>query len=285
MSIAVLYESDEWSSYALNDYIQKLGMPSFMVNTEKAIDFEALFACRLVVNRVFASAQFRGHKQSLQRMPQIIEALKRQSIPMCNPYNAHFYEISKERATKALMRHQFQVPKIFGTFTKDTFDILDVVYPLIIKPDCGGRTNCTYIIHNSEEFTQAAAQLPNITMIAQEYIEPVFGYLTRIEVIDSACQLILKRSIADNGLSAYRLGSTYARYENCADEIKNAAVDAMKLLEIETGSMDIIENETGYYIIDVNSVSNASEDNTEAFNFNIMLKTAEYIAKKFKDME
>ncbi|MGL5693580.1 MAG: hypothetical protein ACRCXA_05865, partial [Peptostreptococcaceae bacterium] len=102
-------------------------------------------------------------------------------------------------------------------------------------------------------------------MIAQEYIEPIYGYLTRIEVIDNECKLILKRSVAENGLSAYNLGSKYSQYEDCSQEIKNTVIEAMKILEIESGSMDIIESSNRFYIIDINSVSNASEDNTETF--------------------
>jgi ribosomal protein S6--L-glutamate ligase len=65
-----------------------------------------------------------------------------------------------------------------------------------------------------------------------------------------------------------------------SEEIKDTAVRAMDCLKIEAGSMDIIENKTGYYIIDVNSVSNASEDNTEMFGFDLMKETAAYAVKR-----
>lgn len=59
----------------------------------------------------------------------------------------------------------------------------------------------------------------------------------------------------------------------------------MALLDIEFGSLDIIETERDFYIIDVNAVSNASEDNTEMFGFDLMRETAAYIAGRFREME
>ncbi len=127
--------------------------------------------------------------------------------------------------------------------------------------------------------------VPDIQFIAEEYIKPEYGYLTRIEVIDGRCRLILKRSVTDGGLSAYHLGSTYTPYDDCSDEIKDTAVRAMELLQIESGSMDIIESEDGFYIIDINFVSNASEDNTEMFSFDLMKEPAAYAVKKYKELK
>ncbi len=282
MTIGILYESDEWSSYALNSYIQNSGLETCMINTEEEIPVEKLLSCSMIVNRVFASAQFRGHQKSLERVPGIISLLKEQGIPMINPYDAHAYEVNKGLSTKVLGEYGIAVPTVFGVCSKSQIPSLNADYPFIIKPNCGGRTNYTYIIHDADELQYAMDEIPDIEMIVEEYIEPVFGYLTRIEVIDGECRLILKRSVASNGLSAYHLGSTYQRYDDCNEEIKETAVRAMDLLEIQCGSLDIIENERGFFIIDVNSVSNVSEDNTELFQFDLMQETAKHVVKKYK---
>ena len=158
-------------------------------------------------------------------------------------------------------------------------------YPCVLKPNCGGRTTYTYILNNEREYREALCEIPDIEMLAEEYIEPVYGYLTRIEVIGGECRLILKRSVTENGLSAYHLGSAYQFHPECSEEIKRTAVRAMEILKIETGSMDVIETEQGFYIIDVNAVSNASEDNTETFQFDLMLETAKYAVKQYKEMK
>lgn len=294
MGIILLYESEEWSTYTLQGRIQEQGIPCQMVCMENGIPWEQFSNCDLVVSRVFASAQFRGHERSLRRMPELIAYFREKQIPMLNPYQAHFYEVSKELSTRVLREHGLPVPKVYGTFQKRAGtgleDVLNVLtagiqYPCIIKPNCGGRTTCTYIIHNGKELEDAVLQIPDIEMIVEEYIEPVHGFFTRIEVIGGECRLIVKRSVTENGLSAYHLGSKYQDYPDCSQQIRETAIEAMRILDIRFGSLDIIEEGSHFAIIDVNAVSNASEDNTEMFHFDLMKETAQYIAQQYKNMK
>lgn len=294
MSIKLLYESEEWSTYALQNRIREQGIDCQLVCMEEQIQHEQFLDCDLVVNRVFASAQFRGHERSLRQMPELISYLKEKQIPMLNPYQAHFYEVSKELSTQVLSANGLPTPEVYGTFHKrertgleDVFPVLrkEIKYPCVVKPNCGGRTTYTYIIHNKNEFKDALFQIPNIEMIVEEYIEPVHGFLTRIELIGGECRLIVKRSVTENGLSAYHLGSEYQDYSDCPWQIQEAARKAMNILDIRFGSLDIIESKSGFSIIDVNAVSNVSEDNTEMFCFDLMKETAQYIAQQYGKIE
>lgn len=294
MSIRLLYESEEWSTYALQSRIQEEGIPCELVCMEEEIPWEQLSGCDLVVSRVFASAQFRGHERSLQQMPELIAYLKEKQIPMLNPYQAHFYEVSKELSTRVLREHGLPTPEVYGTFQNCEGGSVEAVfhglsagirYPCIVKPNCGGRTTYTYIIRSEKELQDALSQIPAMEMIAEEYIEPVYGFLTRVEVIGGECRLIVKRSVTENGLSAYHLGSQYQDYPSCPRQIQEAAVEAMRRLEIRFGSLDIIEGRSGFSIIDVNAVSNASEDNTEMFHFDLMKETAQYIAQQYRNIK
>lgn len=286
MAIGILFESKEWSSYALNENITQMGIATKLIDMQEDISEDEILSCDMIINRVFASSVFRDHQKSLKRMPEIIDLLRKNNIPMINPYEAHFYEISKELSTNTLAAHGFSVPKVYGVFTSNQIiQSTKIEYPCIVKPNCGGRTTYTFLVKNYNELCSCMQEVPDIEFIAEEYICPEYGYLTRIEVIDHTCKLILKRSVTQNGLSAYHLGSTYTAYADCCSNIKSAAVRAMDLLQIETGSMDIIENKNGFYIIDVNSVSNASEDNTEMFSFDLMKETAAYAVKRYREMK
>ena len=294
MSISLLYESEEWSTYALQSRIREQGIPCRLVCMEDEIYQEQFLECDLVVNRVFASAQFRGHERSLKQMPGLIAYLRERQIPMLNPYQAHFYEVSKELSARVLSSHGLPTPEVYGSFRKqEGFGLEDVLnalpeglkYPCIVKPNCGGRTTHTYIIHSEKELKETLPWLPNIEMIVEEYIEPVYGFLTRIEIIGGECRLIVKRSVTENGLSAYHLGSKYQNYPDCSREIQEAAIEAMSILDIRFGSLDIIESGSRFSIIDVNAVSNVSEDNTEMFHFDLMKETAQYIAQQYKKIK
>lgn len=118
-------------------------------------------------------------------------------------------------------------------------------------------------------------------MVVESYAEPAHGYLTRVEVIGGTCALIVKRGIAENGLSAYHLGSTYERYDDCPLEVRTAVGRAAALLGIELGSFDVMETASGPCIIDVNSVSNVSPDCTELFAMDLMAAHAAYVMKRY----
>ncbi len=292
MGIGILFESKEWSSYKLHSEIEALGIDCVLIDLQNDIDLESLRGFDLIVSRVFASSVFRGHEKSLVQMEKIIAFLKDNEIPMVNTYEAHDYEISKALSTKVLKEHDIGVPEVYGVFfPSDAIDVaLDqdvtdrIKYPCIAKPDCGGRSNATFILNSKDELIESMGFAQKVKYIIQEYIYPIYGYLTRIEIIGGQCKLILKRSVTENGLSSYNLGSKYKNYSDCPKEIKETAVKVMDILSIETGSMDIIENEKGFYVIDVNSVSNVSEDNTEMFQFDLMKETAAYIGKKYRSL-
>ena len=329
-AIGILFESGEWSDFALRDNIIAMGVPADLIDMQEDIDVEKLLSYRMIVSRVFASSVFRGHEKALRQMDTAIELFKNHRIPMLNIYEAHYYEISKSLQTTTLAEHGFPVPKVYGVYSTEELRQragvqpdqghyagnpqnpihsdegrpdqeqrgatlrgdrhggvgqpmqTRLAYPCIVKPDCGGRTTFTYIIGSDEELLDAAETMPALRFIAEEFIPPEYGFITRVEVIGGACPLIVKRSVADNGLSAYHLGSAYQVYEDCPDAIQETAVSAMDLLKIEVGSLDIIENSQGFFIIDVNSVSNVSEDNTEMFGFDLMKETAAYAVRKYE---
>ncbi len=286
MAIAVLYESDEWSSYKIVDEIKGFGADVTAFNLTEKFDCCVLKDFDLVVSRIFASSVFRSNQYALEQMPNVLDFVIKNNIPMINPPIAHSYEISKALSTSVLDKAGISVPKVYGVFTRtQLLNGGDFDYPLIAKPDCGGRTNSTYILRSEEELKAQMVEAKELDYIVEEFNNPQYGYLTRVEVIGDECRLILKRSVNSQGLSGYNVGSVYEFYPEVSDELQTTAVKAMKLLSIETGSMDIIENDSGFYIIDINSVSNTSEDTIEMFKFDLMKETARYIVGRYNEIK
>lgn len=279
--VAILYESEEWSSHALEARARACGLPAFLFNLEDEPDLDALAACGLVINRIFASAWCRGHRRSLERMPDVFAWLKERDIPVINSPAAHFYEIDKDLTTRTLLDHGLPAPRVYGVFRPREAIRADLPFPCILKPNCGGRTTHTHIVRDREDLVRAMAATPDMPMLAEEYLPTSYGFVTRIEAIGGECRLILQRGVVEGGLSAYHLGSPYALYPDCPERVRKAALDAMRLLNVDMGSLDIIENERGCFIIDVNAVSNASEDNTAMFSFDLMRETARYVARRY----
>ena len=286
LRIGVLYESDEWSDHKLASEIERSLSDrgaqhgeACLIDMEGASFREKALACDVLVSRIFASGQFRGHSTSLKRAPLLMEEAERAGKLVLNPRRAHMFEVSKQASTNALAMAHVMVPRVYGCDRPSVLDPASFSYPCIIKPDCGGRTTHTFLAKSADEAASWLEQAPDIVFIVEEYIKPERGFLTRVEIVGSKPTLIVKRSIAENGLSAYRLGSTYERYEDCSFEIREAATHAAAALDFVFGSFDIIETRAGAYFIDANSVSNVSEDCTELFHYDLMQAHAQEICR------
>ena len=289
--IGVLYESEEWSDYYLAAKIAEYGIPVRLINMELEGSISQAMECTLLVSRVFASAQFRGHDAALARYEEVASRAVEAGIAMINPPKAHAVEISKSLACKVLSAAGLLTPKVYAC--SSAADALSGIegsvsdaweFPLIIKPECGGRTTATAIIHNLDEARSFLASLPpQLKMVVQSYARPRYSYLTRIEVVGGTCALAVKRSIAANGLSAYHLGSTYEVYETPPADVVQATERAAAVLGFEVGSFDVVETLEGPCIIDANSVSNTSPDCTELFGMDLLAAHAEFIAAYYKE--
>lgn len=290
--IGVLYESDEWSDHklaaelaaALADTCGEDAPTVTMIDMTREDCMERALACGMLVSRVFASGRFRGHDTALESMERLVDEAPVRGIVMINEPRAHRYEVSKVASTCALAEAGLMVPAIIASGMPEGLDATAFAYPCIVKPDCGGRSTHTLLAHEADEAGRFLAQALEMPFVVQEYVEPEFGYVTRIEVVDDALPLIAKRSIGEGGLSSYHAGSTYELYPDCPDDVRDAALRAARVLGIGFGSFDVIETSHGVYFIDANSVSNVSEDCTELFGFDLMRAHARGMARRYCQM-
>ena len=259
--VGVLFESDEWSDHKLGAEISsalKTTLPNIthdvqLINMQQANSIDAALECDVLVSRVFASALNRGHEQALRNMDALIQAIKDTSILLINEPRAHAYEIDKFASTAALHEAGISTPRIYAKGTPQELA--------------------------AEDETTFLSQAPEREFIVQHYIAPEHGFITRVEIIGGKVALVVKRGVAENGLSAYRFGSTYQLYPDVSSEIVEDCETAAAALGFTFGSFDVIESEAGNFFIDANSVSNVSEDNTEMFGRDLMREHAEEIAR------
>lgn len=295
--IGILYESHEWSDFKLKDELEAVLNESVaMIDMEDDDCLERAFACELLVSRVFASAAFRGHTRAAANMLTLVERLENSAgtssikatnatpnyPTLINPAPAHYFEISKYASTQAIIKAGIDAPKILalGQPSKLHEQFNDWEYPCIIKPDCGGRTTHTAVLKTREDASTFLQNAPHLSFIVENFLETRAGFMTRVELVDSEIVLVVKRSVAANGLSSYHEGSRYELYPNYPQRVRDNVIKAAHLLNIRFGSFDVIEAADGAaYIIDANSVSNVSEDCTEIFQLDLMKEYAQALAK------
>lgn len=287
--VGILYESNEWSDWKLHSELEAaLEEPVKMIDMEAEDALDIARECSVLISRVFASAIFRKHEKSAKSMIKLTEWARANptSAPtIINPARAHFFEISKYAATSALAKAGFNVPNIqaLGAPNEIKSQIAKLNYPCVIKPDCGGRTTFTAVLKSQEDTENFLGSAPSITYIVEDFVAAKDGFITRIEIVDDKIALVVKRSVEKSGLSSYHEGSTYVLYPDCPKNVLDAVTRAAAHLDIQFGSFDVIESTDGKaYMIDVNSVSNVSEDCTELFEMDLMKEHARAIAKKVK---
>lgn len=282
--LGILYESSEWSDFKLAAELSAQGCPVRLIDMERPDAVAAALRCNLLVSRVFASARARGHTRSHQHMTEIIKEAPQHGIDIINPGRAHGFEISKHASTQALTEAGLAVPRVLARSAPAALRAEHLDYPCVIKPDCGGRSTLTAVLHTETEAKHFLACAPaDTTFIVEDFIEARAGYLTRIEIVAEHVAHINKRSIAAGGLSSYHVGSTYAPYPDCPDTVRAAAEMAAHALSFELGSFDVIETAEGTPVfIDANAVSNVSEDCDELLGFDLMAEHAAYIAERWR---
>ena len=283
--VGVLYESSEWSDFKLAQELAARGLPVRMVDMERPDAVEAALSCRLLVSRVFASALGRGHVASHVHMAEVIARAPGCGIALINPGRAHAFEVSKRAAAEELARAGIAVPKVLACALPSEIAPDALAYPCIIKPDCGGRSARTAVLHDAAEAGAFLAEAPAAAVfIVESFAQARAGYLTRIEIVGGRAAHLHKRSIAANGLSSYHFGSTYEPYDDCPPDVVDAAERAAALLGFELGSFDVIETAAAPVFIDANSVSNVSEDCDELLGYDLMAEYADYIAGRYREL-
>lgn len=284
MSIGILFESVEWSNQHLYDLIINSDIKAELINLEtEPISFQRILQHKLIVNRLFPSAPLRGFKNSFTIARNVLKVIYDQKIPIINPFEAYLYDCSKICSMQALNRQGIPVPESIAYFTSaDHFKHNSLFFPLVLKPDCGGRSYYTYILNDQYDLKDTLENIPEQPFILQEYIKPIKNFTTRVEIIGKDIMSINKRYLGANGLSSYHAGSVYGDYADCPEKIIRTSFKALKTLHISIGSLDIVEtDDVNFYIIDVNATSNFSEDNIDMLGFDPIKKMAEYIIHQY----
>jgi ribosomal protein S6--L-glutamate ligase len=168
MSIGMFYESEEWSNNELKRILEGYGMDVEMINISKiGLDDIDMGKFRLVVNRMFPSGIQRGLVDSSDKSFDIVEKLANLDIVSVNHLDSFKYDFSKILTYEKLGEAGVLVPIEYGRIdTKGEVALNEYFkYPLLLKPDCGGRSQNTYIIRDEKNFYEIIGKLPKLEFI------------------------------------------------------------------------------------------------------------------------
>lgn len=280
MSIAIVYESCEWCNLYLRDALRARGMAVRDVNFETmTADDRTMEGVRLIVNRLYPSAYFRGNQAAYFSGLDLMASLHRRGIPQINSYTAMTYDFSKALVCRDLSAHGIPSPKIYCTSQK--FDSTSIRYPCIIKPDRGGRAAFTEIAWHEDALRSICSSLPPVTFLFQEYIRPAAPYTLRVEVIDDRIFSVLRRTMDGSGISGLHRGSQIEEVPVIDRDLKELVLTTTRILDVRMGGVDVILSDQGPYVIDVNATSNFSRETVRLLGRNPLDPMADLIHQAY----
>lgn len=276
MKLGILYNEMEWSIEYFKDFFIGKNIDAILIDVRNKDSISKAIDCDMVINRIFASLHFSSDENYTS---DILKKLDNLNIKVVNSSNSFYHDISKYMQWETMTSNNIPSPEVYSKFNKSKdSNVVCPIFPAIIKPDCGGRTSHTYIIHDENELQTTIEKLPeNSDFLLQEFIAPDNGYITRVEVIGDKCHKVFYRSVVGSGLSSHAHGSTYTESFDLPKNVEKHCLEAVSKMGIEFGSLDVIENKNGYRIIDVNALSNFAEKNIAEMGFDLIKDTADYI--------
>lgn len=285
--ISILYESDEWSNRTLADYLRASCGPVQFLNVADTDVLPQLPESGVIINRVFPSASLRGNEKALINTDEIIRQSSANQYHWINSAESFKYDCSKLKTYNALRGAipELKIPAYLPQrdWRRHLNRLQSAKNGFCRKKDCGGRSQDFSQFSSITEFEDKIEEfnLQPGGYLIQEYIPPVLGYTTRVELIGGKLMTSLKRFIGDEGISSYSRGSRYEVYNDLHPAITAQAIAAAGILKMEMVSFDFIEDDAGqFWLIDVNGTSNFTPDYCDLLGFDPIKKMADFIMER-----
>ncbi len=191
--IAVYYEHPEWFR-PLFAALEKRGLSYEKIDAASDFynpsdDLNDKFS--LVFNRMSASAYLRGHGNAIFYTRGFLASLEQKGVRVVNGYDAFQIEISKalQAALFDSLGIKYPQTRIINSAKQATAAAIDLQFPVIVKPNIGGRGAGIVKFDTPEDLQNAVEQnlidlgIDN-TALVQEFAPKKGGFITRVETLN-----------------------------------------------------------------------------------------------------
>jgi glutathione synthase/RimK-type ligase-like ATP-grasp enzyme len=198
-TIGIFFEHPEWFR------------PLFAALDERGLPYEKIDAANhsynpadvlkypLFFNRMSASAYLRGHGNAIFYTRALLASLERAGGRVINGYEAFQIEISKalQSALFASLGVKFPKTRVVNSVSQIIAATEDLRFPVIVKPNIGGRGAGIVKFDSLEELKAAADE--NLfdlgidsTALVQEFVPKAGGHINRVETLGGKFLYALK---------------------------------------------------------------------------------------------
>ena len=314
--IAIYYEHPEWFR------------PLFAELDKRGIDYEKIDAGEdfynpnanlsekyaLVFNRMSASAYLRNHGNAIFYTRGFLASLEQQNVRVVNGYDAFQIEISKALQCALFDSLGIKYPKtrIINSANQAVKAASDLQFPIVIKPNIGGR-GAGIVKFDAPEDLQNAVENRQIdlgidsTALVQEFAPKRGGYITRVETLNGrflyaikiypqeesfnlcpaeVCQIEDKPLNAVGEMCLADAPKTGLKIEKCepSKEIIEAVERIVAAAKIDVGGVEfLIHDATGDALFyDINALSNFVADAVNLIGFDPHEKLVDFLEQEIE---
>lgn len=180
------------------------------------------------------------------------------------------YNLSTPRTVYATKKHLSEYINNTGALT----------YPFVLKADKGKKGRDNYLVKSPQELNERLSAQPDVTFIAQEYIENDGDY--RVLVMGGKISVVIKRmASSDTHLNNISQGglAELASIDVFSPDVQTDILTAARIELLEVAGVDVVfdKKSSKYYLLEVNR---APQINTGAFTAEKITAYADMISDK-----
>lgn len=198
-TIGIYYEHPEWFR-PLFAALDRRGVAYEKIDAANHFyDPENAGAHPLVFNRMSASAYLRGHENAVFYTRAFLASLERAGARVVNGHRAFEIEINKalQLALFAALGVKAPTTRVANTIEKTIAAARELAFPLVVKPNIGGRGAGIVKFDSIEELEQAARErLIDLgldrTVLVQEFAPKRGAHIVRVETLNGKFLYALK---------------------------------------------------------------------------------------------
>jgi glutathione synthase/RimK-type ligase-like ATP-grasp enzyme len=291
--LAILYEHPHWFR-PLFDALRRAGIPFEEWNAGAlAWRLEETEWPDLVLNRMSASARWRGAGHAQFAVRELLAVLEARRVAVVNGLAAYELEISKLRQLELFRRAGARLPRTAAANCPVELARAAgrLEFPVMVKPNCGGAGAAVQRFDTPQQLEQAAASFDfgaDHVALVQEFIPSRDGACYRIEILDGQLLYCLKVQRDGPGYNlcpadACAPGSR-AVFTRCEPlpEAETIAINVARLGRIDLCGIEyIIDHRTGEPVFyDLNVLSNFVSDAPAIVGFDPYEKLVEYLGRR-----
>ncbi len=198
-TIGIYYEHPEWfrplfaalESRGLR--YEKIDAANHFYNPAEVSKYSLFF------NRMSASAYLRGHGNAIFYTRALLASLERAGVRVINGYEAFQIEISKalQAALFASLGVKFPKTRVVNSVTQILAAARDLRFPVIVKPNIGGRGAGIVKFDSLDELHRAAYENQidlgiDATALVQEFVPKAGAHINRVETLNGKFLYALK---------------------------------------------------------------------------------------------